>query len=84
MITPAAEEAAAENPSRFFWTSCCVRLDKRAVVYFSQLAVGATVISFCISMLVLYQDCVTFSRWGPLLSFVVGVYMPQPALNRGP
>lgn len=79
--TPARE---AREESRDTWTSCCVRLDRRAVVYFSSLSVGVAIVMFCISMLVLHQDCVTFSRWGPLLTFVIGVYMPQPALNRGP
>ena len=80
MITPTAEAAAAENSSRF-WTSCCVRLDKRAVVYFTQLVLGVTIIGFCIGMLVSYQDCNTFARWSPLLSFTIGVFLPGPKMR---
>ena len=66
--------------SKISWRSCCLIIDKRAALFFSQVCVGITIIGFCIGMLVNNEDCYTFSRWGPLLTFVVGVFLPAPRL----
>ena len=63
------------------WKSCCLTVAKRAALFFSQMGVSITIIGFCIGMLVSNPDCDTFSRWGPLLSFVVGVLLPAPRLQ---
>jgi hypothetical protein len=78
-----AQELARHASSRSrstTWKSCCFTVDKRAALFFSQLTVGVVVMGFCIGMLVTYHDCETFSRWGPLLTFVVGVFLPAPHL----
>ena len=62
------------------WRSCCLTVDKRAALFISQLGVGITIIGFCIGMLVNNTDCATFSRWGPLLTFVIGVFLPAPRM----
>ena len=70
-------EASAETTT---WKSCCLTVDKKAALFFSQMGVAVTIIGFCIGMLVSNPDCDTFSRWGPLLSFVVGILLPAPRL----
>ena len=77
-----AFEKEKEFEHKFYWTSCCIRMDKRAISYFSQMLFSAVIIAFCISMLVSNQDCATFSRYSPLLTFVIGYLMPQPNLKR--
>ena len=64
-----------------YWTSFCFKLDRRAVAYFTQLTISIVILAFCIYMLCTNDDCVTFSRWSPLLSFVIGLNFPQPRLK---
>lgn len=75
---PGRSAAAPHEPTT--WRSCCLTIDRQAALFFSQLIVGVAVIGFCIGMLVANRDCDTFSRWGPLLTFVVGVFLPAPQL----
>lgn len=63
------------------WRSCCLELDKRAVLFFSQLCISAVIVVFSVTMLTLYQDCATFSRYSPLITFMVGIWLPQPQLR---
>ena len=63
------------------WQSCCITLDKRATLFFSQLLISVIIVVFCVSMLVYNQDCATFSRYSPLITFMVGVWLPQPQLR---
>ena len=77
----ADEEKEKEFEHKFYWTSCCIRMDKRAISYFSQMLFSAVIIAFCIAMLVSNQNCDTFSRYSPLLTFVIGYLMPQPNLK---
>ena len=65
------------------WQSCCLKMDRRAVAYFGQAAVSAAVVAFSVAMMVVNQDCPTFSRYSPLLTLVVGVWLPQPQLRGG-
>ena len=64
------------------WKSCCIRSDKRAILFFSQVLTGVGIITFCVAMLVTNTDCATFSRYSPLLTLVVGILLPNPRLNR--
>ena len=79
-LAAAASLAATPAQEPTTWRSCCMTIDRQAAWFFSQLIVGVTVIGFCIGMLVANRDCDTFSRWGPLLTFVVGVFLPAPQL----
>ena len=63
------------------WRSCCLVLDKRATIFFSQLVFSLIIVGFCVGMLVQNQDCPTFSRWSPLLVLILGVWLPQPSLR---
>ena len=64
-----------------YWTSCCFKMDKRAVAYFSQLLISVSVCAFTIGMMSVNQDCPTFSRYSPLLTMVIGIWLPQPSLK---
>ena len=64
-----------------YWLSCCFKMDKRAVSYFSQLIISISICAFTIGMMAVNQDCATFSRYSPLLTLIVGVWMPQPSMK---
>jgi hypothetical protein len=63
------------------YNSCCFKCDKRALQFIVQAIFSAIVIIFCIAILLYNQDCATFSRYGPLLGLVIGVWLPQPHMN---
>jgi hypothetical protein len=63
------------------WNSCCLKVDKRALVYFTQAGFSAVIVAFCITLLGLNQDCETFSKYSPLLTLVVGIWLPQPQMK---
>lgn len=64
-----------------YWVSCCLKMDKRAVAYFSQLLISVGICGFTVAMMAVNQDCATFSRYSPLLTLVVGVWLPSPRLK---
>ncbi len=74
-------ELETEFKRRVLWRSCCVELDRRAVLFFSQLAISMILVLFCVIMLVFHQDCATFSKYSPLVTLLVGVWLPQPQLR---
>ena len=63
------------------WESCCLRVDKRALSFFTQAAFSAGIVAFTVGMMVVHQDCATFSRYSPLLTLVIGVWLPSPNLR---
>jgi hypothetical protein len=63
------------------WKSCCLTVDKRAVVFFSQLTISLFICAFTIGMMSYNQDCATFSRFSPLLTLIVGIWLPQPSFK---
>ncbi len=77
---------AVEDDERKFdhsykWESCCLRVDKRALSFFTQAAFSAGIVAFTVGMMVVNQDCATFSRYSPLLTLVVGVWLPSPQMR---
>ena len=80
-LTRSKSDTETEFKRRVIWRSCCVELDRRAVLYFSQLTISVVLIVFCVTMLVVHQDCNTFSRYSPLVTLIVGVWLPQPQLR---
>ena len=81
-----AHKIEVDNQERKFahettWRSCCLTVDKRALLYFGQMGVGILIIAFCVAMLIQNQDCATFSRYSPLLTLVVGIMLPAPKLH---
>ena len=66
---------------KYTWKSCCLQVDKRALSFFTQAGFSAAIVGFCIVMLITAQDCETFSRYSPLLTLVIGVWLPSPQLK---
>ena len=81
-----AHKFAVEDDERKFahettWRSCCLTVDKRALLYFGQMGVGILIIGFCIAMLATDDSCDSFARYSPLLTLVVGIMLPAPKLH---
>ena len=66
---------------KYTWRSCCPQVDKRALSFFTQAGFSAAIVGFCIVMLITSHDCETFSRYSPLLTLVIGVWLPSPQLK---
>ena len=60
------------------WTSCCSRADKRAVSYLTQVVLSGANVGFGLAILAKDQECPSFSRYLPLLTLVIGVWLPSP------
>ena len=81
-----AHQIAVEDDERRFqhktgWRSCCWTVDKRDLLYFGQMGVGIPIIGFCIAMLATDDSCDSFARYSPLLTLVVGLFLPSPKLH---
>jgi len=66
------------------WDSCCLRLDKRATIFFSQLSISVMVMSFSTLQLVRLGDCESQQAYIGLLTLCLGVWLPQPSMPGGP
>ena len=77
-ITPEmGEEQGYVSPNRL-WRSCCVELDKQAVVYFAQIGIGVAVLSFsAVQLLRSNFECHQSAPYLSLISFIVGTYIPK-------
>ena len=64
-----------------YWKSCCLILDKRFCQFFSQMGVMLLIIIFCIVQLTRLDDCNNQRAYVGLLTFIVGILMPQPKIN---
>ena len=76
------ESAYAEKRYDNTWDSCCFKMDKRATMFFSQLAISALTMGFCIYQLVHLDNCEAQSLYSSILTLVLGVYLPSPKLNK--
>ena len=63
------------------YKSCCLTIDKRALNFFTQAIFSGAIIGFCIVMLSTNTDCATFSRYSPLLTFIIGIWVPNPHMK---
>ena len=64
------------------WKSCCVRSDKRAISFFSQLSISVLVIVFCLYQLIHLTTCNDQQAYIGLLTLILGVWLPAPAMRR--
>jgi hypothetical protein len=64
------------------WTSCCIQMDKRAAMFFSQLAISLITIFFCLYQLINVDTCEAQSLYSSLLTLVLGVYLPSPKISK--
>jgi hypothetical protein len=63
------------------WDSCCLRIDRRATRYFSQLAIALVIMTFCIVMLVKHDSCESQQLYSGILTTVIGIMLPSPSLH---
>ena len=64
------------------WQSCCLTLDKRATIFFSQLTIAMTVTIFCIYQLIHLDNCEAQSLYSSILTLVLGVFLPSPKMRK--
>jgi hypothetical protein len=66
-------EADSKPVPQNIWRSCCLETDRRAVIYFGQLAFSFSVLGFSAVMLVMADgDCNKGSPYIGLISFLLG------------
>jgi len=71
-------ESIAENN----WRSCCLTVDKRAVVFFSQLSISVIAMLFCCFQLIKLEDCEAQSLYSGILTLVLGIWFPAPRMTK--
>ena len=81
--TPITNENRNNNVERFIWKSCCLEVDRRAVIFFSQLSISLTIIIFCLIQLwTHHDDCDKNQLYSNMLMMIVGVWIPQPKMKK--
>lgn len=68
-------------PKKYIWRSCCLILDSRAVLFFSQLSISVIIMIFCIRQMVVLEDTDAQKNYGILLSFIIGIWFPAPKIG---
>tara|TARA_R110000782_G_scaffold138414_2_gene231018 strand:+ start:458 stop:811 length:354 start_codon:yes stop_codon:yes gene_type:complete len=85
-----AELKALEQEHRFkieddrykdTWVSCCMVLDRRAVMYFTQIAIIGGTMGFCIAQLYRNETCEGQQAYLGLLTMLIGILIPNPKFN---
>jgi hypothetical protein len=71
--------ARDEEDSQNIWTSCCVKLDRRAVQFFSGLAVSLIVLSLCLVKILTEED--GSGVYLNLVILILGIFSPSPQLT---
>ena len=88
---PASEELLLEPPrqvrlerarSEVLWRSCCVEMDSRALLFFSQLVLSLVVLLFCIYEIATLPDAAERSWSEMTATFIIGVWLPSPRANK--
>jgi len=82
------EKAVLENERKGLdnenkWTSCCITMDKRAVLFFSQLSISVSIMGLCIYQLIThYDDCDNNQLYSGILTMLIGIHLPAPKLRK--
>jgi len=63
------------------WRSCCLITDRRMIVFFSQLIIGISVISFSFIQLVRNDDCESNQLYVGLVTMIIGIFLPSPRVK---
>ena len=67
-----------DNSNR--WESCCFIIDRRVLIFASQLLIGLIIISFCIYKLSVNDE--NPALYYGLLTFIIGVFLPSHKVNK--
>jgi len=78
LVRTASVQPASEGARTYVWRSCCLDMDSRALLFFSQLIISLLMLIFCI-----YEIALLESEWAKLTaSFIMGVWLPQPRVSK--
>jgi hypothetical protein len=65
------------------WKSCCLVVDRRAVLFFSQLSISLIVLTLCVYNLVVHHDsCDSNQLYTGLLTMIIGVWIDAPKMRK--
>ena len=64
------------------WKSCCLKVDKSAVKYFTQVSILGGLIIFSAVMLVVDKACESQRNYSSLLMISLGTLIPAPKLEK--
>lgn len=65
------------------WESCCIKLDRRAVQYFTQIFIMTGIMAFSVGMLFKNETCEAQQAYLGLLTLMVGLIIPNPKFKDG-
>ena len=63
------------------WKSCCLVMDKTAVLFFAQLVITLIIMTFCIVQLARGVPCEDKTYYTSTITLLLGVWVPQPKLK---
>jgi hypothetical protein len=72
--------SSSEIEKKNTWKSCCLRVDRRAVQFFSQLVISLMIITFCLFQLHYLPKCES-GEYLSLLTMVLGTWIEAPRLH---
>ena len=56
------------------WRSCCMEMDARALLFFSQLLISLSVLIFCVCEIAVLDD----AQWAKMTAtFIIGVWLRE-------
>lgn len=73
--------AVASEPAHV-WRSCCLDMDSRALLFFTQLLISVVVLAFNIQQIATASDCHTVSANSMSITFILGVWLPAPRASK--
>jgi len=65
------------------WRSCCFSCNKMFVIYFTQMSIIFSVMTFCSYQLITLEDCGSQHAYLGLLSVLIGLVIPNPKIVKG-
>ena len=71
-----------EDPNEVHvWRSCCLDMDSRALLFFSQLLISLLVLGFCVHGVVVLDE--SNSQWQRMtISLLCGIWLPAPRVQK--
>ena len=63
------------------WRSCCLVTDRRMIVFFSQLVIALSVISFSFVQLARKDECESNQLYVGLVTMIIGIFLPSPRVK---
>ena len=75
----ARAESEGTMARTYLWRSCCVEMDSRALLVFSQLVISLLVLIFYVYEIATLGE----SQWAQMTAtFIIGVWLPSPRANK--